>query len=133
MSKNKILSIIIIFFSLINNSFSQDGKETIVTFPDGTKDIEKNFKYPGGKDSLLKDISDNFIVPKRAKKDKISGKVILKITIDSLGIASGEIISGLRTDVDNAALEMVKKLKKSEPAKQGKKNVSFPLILPLKI
>jgi TonB family protein len=133
MIKNKMLPILLLFFCFIVNSYAQDGKETVVTFPDGTKDTERNFKYPGGKDGFYEDIRDNFKIPKQAKKDKISGKIMLKITIDSLGIANGEIVRGLRTDVDNAALEMVKRLKKSEPARQGKRIVSRPLILPLQL
>ena len=131
MSKYKIT--LILFFGFIFNCFSQDGKQTEVTFPDGTKDFERTFKYPGGKDAFYGDIVENLSVPKQAKKDKVSGKIILKITIDSLGVANGEIITGLRTDVDNAALEMVKRLKKSQPARQGKRNVAMPLIIPLKI
>ena len=133
MINNKMLPLLLVFFCFTINSYAQDGKETVVTFPDGTTGTERNFKYPGGKDGLYEDIMDNFKIPKQAKKDKISGKIMLKITIDSLGIANGEIVRGLRTDVDNAALEMVKRLKKSEPARQGKRNVSRPWILPLQL
>lgn len=125
--------ILILFFGTLLACHAQDGKETVVTFPDGSKDIERDFRYPGGKDAFYGAVVDNFIVPKQARKDKVSGKIILKITIDSLGVAKGEIVSGLREDVDRAALEMVKKLKKSQPARQGKRNVAVPLLLPLQL
>jgi|688.fasta_scaffold1132723_2 TonB family protein len=133
MSKNKILPILILFFCFIFNSYSQDGKESEVIFQDGTKKTERTFKYPGGKDSFYTDIVDNFKIPKQAKKDNLTGKIILKITIDTLGVAKGEIVTGLRSDVDDAALEMTRRLKKSQPANQGGRNVTTTFIIPLKI
>jgi TonB family protein len=130
----KIRAIIILLFLGISlSAYSQDGKINVVVMPDNTKHTEQYFKYPGGKDGLLNDIAENFIVPKKAKKDKIKGKIILQITIDTLGIANGKIIESLREDIDNAALEMTKKLKHSEPAKMDDKKVEFTLRVPLKL
>ena len=129
--KYKIL--ILIFFGISSNSYSQDGIETEVNFPDGTKQTERTFKYPGGKDAFYKDIFNNFEIPKKVKKDKISGKILLKLTVDTLGVIKGEIFRGLRPDIDSAAVQMARKLKKVEPAKQGKKSVRAVFWLPLKI
>ena len=129
--KYKIL--IILFISSIFNSYSQDGKEYEVNFPNGAKSTEKTFQYPGGKDGFYGDIVDNFKIPKQAKKDNVTGKIILKIKIDTLGIAKGEILEGIRPDVDSAAVEMCRKLKKSQPGIQGGKKVPTSLTVPLRI
>ncbi|ESU19821.1 hypothetical protein FEDK69T_30770 [Flavobacterium enshiense DK69] len=124
---------LIIISFVFTKSYSQDGKIYEVTLPDGSKHIEQYFKYPGGKEALLKDLRDNFYIPKQAIKDKVSGQIILAITIDTTGIAKGKILKSLRPDVDSAAVQVVRKLKISEPAKQDNKKVPFTLSFPITI
>lgn len=125
--------LIIIFFGIMTKGYSQDGKACIVYTPDSVKHINRTFFYPGGQDALLQDIANNFKVPKQAKKDNIQGEIILQITIDTLGNASGKILSGLREDVDNGAIEMTKKLKRSIPATMDDKKVPITLTVPLRL
>lgn len=122
-----------ILFLITTSLYSQEGKVIKVNFPDGTVGTERTFKYPGGKDGLLNDIALKFKIPKKAIKDSISGQIILEITIDTLGVAKGRIIQGLRSDIDAAALDMVNRLKKSEPGVQQDKKVETKLRIPLKI
>lgn len=123
----------IMFFGIMTTGYSQDGGASIVYIPDSVEHVNRTFKYPGGQDALQKDIANNFKVPKQATKDNLKGEIVLQITIDTLGHASGTILSGLREDVDNAAIEMTKKLKQSIPATMDEKKVPFIVTVPLKL
>ena len=131
--KNIKTILTILFLGILTKAYSQDGKPSIVYTPDSVKHINRTFIYPGGQDALLQDIANNFKVPKQAKKDNLQGKILLQITIDTLGNASGKILSGLREDVDNAAIEMTKKLKQSIPATIDDKKIPFTLTVPLRL
>lgn len=123
----------IIFICLLTLSYAQDGKTNIEYTPDNKQHITRTCLYPGGKDSLMKDIAKNFSIPKQAVKDKIDGKVYLQIIVDTTGIASGKILKGLRADVDSAAIDMTKKLKRFVPATMDERKVPMTLNVPLKL
>jgi hypothetical protein len=123
----------ILFFGLISNVYSQDGKISIVYTPDSVKHINRTFLYPGGQEALLKDIENNFKMPKQARKDNLHGEILLQIRIDTLGKASGTILKGLREDVDKAAIDMTKKLKQSIPAQMDDLKVPFNVKVPIKL
>jgi TonB family protein len=123
-----------VFLLNILSAFSQDGREIKVYTPDSVLHINRMPLYPGGVEAFYKDINANFVLPKKVRKDKIHGKVILEFTVDTLGnIVEPVVASGLRDDVDIAALEMLKKLKKFSPATMDEKKVSMRLSLPIKI
>lgn len=122
----------IAFINLYLFGYSQDGKESIIYTTDSVKLINKTCIYPNGQEGLMKDISENFIIPKQARKDNLMGKIYLQITVDTGGYATGKIIKGLRPDVDSAAIEMTRKLKRFVPAKMGNRVVPTTLNVPLK-
>lgn len=133
MKKHLILFVVILATALSAKSYAQSGQEYIIDSEDSVQYVDKVFEYPGGRDALYEDISRNFKIPRKAKKDKVQGIILLQITIDSTEYASGKILKGVREDVDNAALKMVTKLKRSVPTTQKGKNVSTTVQLPLKI
>ncbi len=123
----------IIFFLFLSTVFyAQDGKIDTVIAADGSKHISKAIQYPGGLQGLYKDIGANFVLPAKAKKDKIHGDLILDIRIDTTGkIISPKIIQGLRADVDSAVIQMTKKLKRFKPCLMDDKKVPQRMNIPL--
>lgn len=133
MSSKKHIFLMIIFALLsIKIVSAQDGQTDTVYFPGGQIDTPKHPKYPGGSEALMKDVAKNFKVPHEAKG--LHGKIIIEFTVSKTGdIIDPVIIKSLRDDVDQAALKMLKKLKKFEPAIQMGRPVSFKYTLPLKL
>jgi hypothetical protein len=123
----------ILLLGSIFTSYSQDGKESTFTLPGGSTHIEKAWEYPGGKDKFLQDIKDNFNPPNQVWKDNLHGKILLELSIDTTGIIKGKIIKGLRPDIDSAAIEMTRKLKRVQPGTQDLKKKPIKLSLPLNI
>mgnify|MGYP001552551826 CR=1 FL=1 len=125
----KMIFTLALFTSVI--TYSQNGTTSIAYTPDSVKHIERMCLYPGGQDALMKDIANNFIMPKKAKKDKLQGKIFLKLTVDTLGFATGKILKGLRADVDSAAIDMTKKLKQFVPSAIDERKVPTTLTIPI--
>ncbi len=123
----------VLFLTLLSAGYSQDGKISFAYSRDSIQHKEQMCIYPGGQESLMRDIANNFIVPGQAKKDNVTGKIFLQILIDTLGQANGKILKGLRPDVDSAAIEMTKKLKRFIPAKIDERKVPTTLTVPLKL
>ena len=121
------------FLTLLTTCYSQDGKISYVYTPDSVRHKEQMCIYPGGQESLMRDIASNFVAPKQAKKDNLTGKIFLQIVVDTLGRTTGKILKGLRPDVDSAAIEMTKKLKPFIPAKIDERKVPTTLTVPLKL
>jgi TonB family protein len=113
---------------------AQDGlKDTVIT-PDGKPHTTQQVSYPGGRTAMYKDIQDKLVVPKKVRKDKLHGRVIVEFSIDVSGnIIDPVIKQSLREDADNAVLEMLKKLKHFEPAYMDNKPVVFKFSLPIKL
>ncbi len=102
-------------------AFAQTGTQPDVppAFPGGMKAlhriIEKNMKYPG-----------------QARKDRVGGKVLVKFVVDTLGkVTNVTIEEGIRDDIDNEAIRLVKLLDGWNPGiqKGKKKKVMFRLPL----
>ena len=82
--------------------------------------VVKKFITPGGNDFFvspidelsLVDFGQKIIYPKNAKQNGIEGRVYIKAFIDSLGnVSATEIIRGLDSECDNAAILAVKQTK----------------------
>lgn len=89
---------------------------------------------------LLLFIEENLRYPETAIEDKIEGKVFVDFWIDTVGCTQEHrIIKGIREDLDNEALRVVKLLKFEEPAKNRGKpfgycfTISISFVLPKKV
>ncbi|HTL82628.1 MAG TPA: energy transducer TonB [Bacteroidia bacterium] len=84
-------------------------------------------KFPGG-DSLLRTLlSRNVRYPTSARRDGITGSVLLKLKIDTVGkIYDIIVIRSVRKDLDSAAIAGVKMLPNFQPAlNRGRRDTSF--------
>ncbi len=94
--------------------------------------VEKMAEYIGGKEALIRDIKNNLVYPQKAKEEMIEGRVFVKLIVkrDS-STCNHEIVRGVNPDLDQAALQTVKKLGRWEPAKINGKSVNSYFTLPV--
>lgn len=94
--------------------------------------VEQMPKFPGGNDSLLLHIARNIKYPSNESIQNIEGKVICRFIVNKDGsISNIEIIRGLDTLLDKAALDVIKSLPNFIPGKQNGVNVSVWYIIPI--
>lgn len=75
--------------------------------------------YPGGEKALLKFITNNLEYPKSAQEAEIEGRVIVGFVVDRDGsVTHVEVRKGIDPALDNAAVDVVKKMPKWIPVKQ---------------
>jgi TonB family protein len=74
----------------------------------------------------------NIYYPTSAIRDSIQGRVILRFAIDEKGIVRDPaIMRGVRSDIDNECLRVLKNMPKWKPGKQGGKPVKVWYSLPI--
>jgi TonB family protein len=75
---------------------------------------------------------NNLKYPQSAISDSVSGKVIARFKIDTLGVVSDiEIIRGVRADLDQESIRVLSASPNWIPARQGHKNVSVYYSIPV--
>ncbi len=115
-----------------NNTFSK-------TVPDSVEQVnsvvEQMPEYPGGKDSMMKFIRKNFVVPKNAgKENPITTKIYVQFIVGKDGIVRDpKIIKGINPALDKEAIRVVKMMPKWKPGKQNGKTVSTTYNLPIQL
>ncbi|MGM9692821.1 MAG: energy transducer TonB [Alloprevotella sp.] len=95
--------------------------------------VEVQASYPGGEAALLAFISKNLVYPQIAVEQELQGTVILRFRVNSDG-SVGDIIvkKSLSRECDQAAADVVKKLKRFIPAKQQGHPVPVWFTLPIR-
>jgi len=95
--------------------------------------VDERPEFPGGDIAMFQYISENIKYPEQAKKDSIAGRVLVGFNIDMNGkINNVRIINGVRGDLDNAAIEVVKGMPEWEPAVHKGEPVEVQFNLPIK-
>jgi protein TonB len=91
-------------------------------------------EFPGGKSKLDDYLVNNLKFHKKNRKDTLGGKVIISFVVDKSGdIRDVTIVNGLREDVDNEVVRVVKMMPRWKPGGQKEKLISFKLKLPINI
>ena len=94
--------------------------------------VDEHAMYPGGEAALLKFITKNIVFPKTAAKKEIQGKLILKFEVQSNGTVGKIVIDqSLSPECDQAAVDVVRKLKRFIPAKKNGRPVPVWFTLPV--
>lgn len=128
--KTKLLVLLFCLFCGIS-VFSQTKNDSIFEFGTVVENIPI-FRKNKGPEELLKFINDNLQYPETALKDSIEGRVVARFWIDTLGNTyNHKIVRGVREDLDNEALRVVKLLKYDVPAMQRGKPIVCPFTLPI--
>lgn len=95
--------------------------------------VEVPASYPGGEAALLQFISKNIVYPQIAQEQELQGTVIVRFRVEKDG-SIGKIVikKGLSKECDEAAAEVVSKLKRFVPAKQQGHTVPVWFTLPIR-
>ncbi len=95
--------------------------------------VEVPASYPGGEAALLQFISKNLVYPQIAQEQELQGTVIVRFRVEKDG-SIGKIVikKGLSKECDEAAAEVVSKLKRFVPAKQQGNPVPVWFTLPIR-
>jgi protein TonB len=95
--------------------------------------VTKSFQlpmYPGGQTNVQRTIYKNLIYPPKAKNEKIGGRVIVGLTIDTLGnVTKVKVYSGVRDDIDKEAIRVAGLLTGWTPGISGGKKVEMEAML----
>ena len=88
--------------------------------------------FPGGKDALNKYIRKHLRYPAKAMKDAEEGRVILRFIIEPDGqLTHATVIQSMNPECDKAALSIVQKMPKWDPAMQNGVFVAAYYTLPI--
>ena len=121
----KFLFILILGCPFFSNAQYETQTEKVYT------KVEEMPSYPGGDKELEKYLM-NMKYPEQARKNGISGKVYVSFVIDSNGQVKDEkILRGIGGGCDEVALEMVQKMPRWKPGKQGGVPVAVQYNLPV--
>ena len=95
--------------------------------------VEVQASYPGGEAALIAFISKNLVYPQIAVEQDLQGTVILRFRVNA-DASVGDIIvkKSLSRECDQAAADVVKKLKRFIPAKQQGHPVPVWFTLPIR-
>lgn len=95
--------------------------------------VEVPASYPGGEAALLKFVSDNLVYPSIAQDQDLQGTVVLRFRVEKDG-SIGQIVvkTSLSKECDQAAAQVVSKLKRFTPARQQGHPVPVWFTLPIR-
>lgn len=98
----------------------------IIDFPD----VEAEFK--GGRDAMMKFISNNVQYPFAARKDGIEGRVYMSFIVKKSGkITDIQVERGVHEVLDEAATEVIKMMPRWKPAEKDGEKVNCRVRLPI--
>ncbi|HRW85055.1 MAG TPA: M56 family metallopeptidase [Bacteroidales bacterium] len=116
------------------------SKEYIVTSKDESTGktydafvvVEEMPLFPGGNEALLKFIGENTQYPEQAKKNNITGRVIVRFAISETGkVGNISVLKGVDSDLDAEAIRVCSLLPDFIPGKQGGKAVPVWYMVPI--
>jgi len=96
--------------------------QTNPTAGNASASVEKmpQLSSAGNTDAILQAVQQRFVYPPAALRDKVQGRVFVKITVGANGLVQrADIVRGLRADCDSAIVKAVRQLPRFEPANRG--------------
>ena len=116
--------------SLPEQSVSEN--ETATTLGKTYDAVEVMPEFPGGTEALLSFIKGNLKYPQKAIDEQTEGRVIVQFVIDKTGkVSSPEVIRGVTSELDKAALDIVSALPDWKPGEQDGQKVNVKYTLPV--
>lgn len=131
---NRLVLLLVSVFYFSYFSFSQSDSSQKKSTDSSTKLNEIPPSFPGGEKALMEFINKNIIYPKKAVRNKIQGTVYVKFLINENGEAVNfEIMNKTKLGygLEEAAIEVLKKMPKWSPGYQNNKPVNVSLIIPI--
>jgi hypothetical protein len=131
----KILRVIILFLSIVSNSYSQTKNDSIFIGSSSQScgsDVG-TAHYPGGLDGLKIFFNSNFNVPDSLITAPINATIFLKITVDTTGILTTSVLKGINQSIDNETLRVFSIMPDWIPGIREGKKISETFVLPIRI
>lgn len=126
--KEEITKVLIIRFKL-DNAESKSYTDEIKYFVTPENEAE----YPGGFSAMTSFIITNLVYPEQSKKDKNEGTVFVQFVITETGqIEQIKVLRGVCKELDEAAVNIIKKMPDWKPATQDGKAISSIYTMPIK-
>lgn len=126
--KKIFLTVVIAFAAMLTASCQTSKNTKAMTY---TK-VDVMPEYPGGTPAMMKFISENLKYPAEAQKLKEQGTVVVKFFVEKDGSLNGfSILHHATPALDDAAIELVKKMPKWKPGTMKGKAVRVQLALPV--
>lgn len=95
--------------------------------------FERMPEFPGGETGLLNYLSRKIKYPKHARKKGIMGEVIIRFIVNKEGrVANPKVVKSVSYDLDQEALNVVKKMPKWKPGIQDGDPVNVEYSLPIR-
>lgn len=108
----------------------EPAKSSEVKFVTMTPDDQPT--YPGGDEARIKFLMENIKYPETAKKDTIQGKVFVTFMVQKDGsITNVKVTRGVRKDLDEEAIRVVKLMPKWNPGKLKGEVIITTMNLPI--
>lgn len=83
-------------------------------------------KYPGGHGAMVKLFAHSMKYPVKAGREGTGGKVVVAYKVDTFGITTGiTIFKGVREDLDQEAIRLIRLLKRWTPATLNGKKINY--------
>ncbi|MCD8176127.1 MAG: energy transducer TonB [Tannerellaceae bacterium] len=112
--------------SRIGTEISLQEGETVFTV------VDQMPRFPGGEDELMKFINTNIVYPESAKEAKIQGRVVVTYIVEKDGTLSNfEVIRSVSEDLNNEAVNVLKKMPAWNPGEQAGKKVRVKYTMPI--
>jgi len=95
--------------------------------------VEEAPEFPGGKDALMKFLSDSIRYPKLARNSKIQGFVYVSFIVEPDGSVSNvKVLRGIGGGCDEEAVRVVQSMPKWKPGTQRGETVRVQYSLPIR-
>jgi len=94
--------------------------------------VEQMPQYPGGKEALIKYMSNNITYPENARKNGIEGRVFVSFVVEKSGKVTGiRLLRGVNEELDKEAIRVVSEMPKWKPGIQRGQPVRVQFNLPI--
>lgn len=94
--------------------------------------MQQQPKFPGGTSEMYKWLGNNIKYPEEAKKEGVSGKVIVDFVITKTGKTDKvRVVRGLHPALDQEAVRVIKAMPAWTPGKQNGQPVNVSYTLPI--
>lgn len=94
--------------------------------------VQQQPKFPGGASEMYKWLGNNIKYPEEAKKEGVSGKVIVDFVITKTGKTDKvRVVRGLHPALDEEAVRVIKAMPAWTPGKQNGQPVNVSYTLPI--
>ncbi len=95
--------------------------------------IEEGAEFPGGMNEFFEFANKNILYPITALNDSVYGRVTLQVIIEKDGsINKIKIVKGIRQDIDEEALRLIKSMPKWVPGSINGVSVRTRRLIPIK-